>query len=404
MKRHIVIIGGGQAGGRFAEALRKGGSDARITMLAEEPHAPYERPPLSKDVLAGKAAADSTRMPIDWAALGIEILEGLRAEAIDRTARLVKPSGDAAAIPYDTLVLATGARPRRLAALTDPDLPVFALRTLADAAALQAILTPGRRILLIGGGVIGLEVAATAASLGAHPILVEMAPRLMPRGCPAFFADRLLALHRAKGVEVHLGTGVIAMAWNGAGVVATLGNGDKVEAEGIVLGIGAAPDDGLAAAAGLPTQDGILVDGHARSIGDPDVLAIGDVARHHLPRYGITLRQESWRHAEAHARHAAAALLDPTLPDYDDVPGFWSDQHGARLLVEGLPDQGQEVLRLGATETGFYLAPDGRMVGAATMGDTKAMAVARRLIAAGARPDPARLTDPTTDLRALLKA
>lgn len=403
MTRHVVIIGGGQAGGRFAEALRKGGSDARITMLAEEPHAPYERPPLSKDVLSGKAAPDTTRLPVDWAALGIDILEGVRAESIDRGAKRVQPAGGGAPIPYDTLVLATGARPRRLAALTDADLPVFALRSLDDAAALHAILTPGRRILLIGGGVIGLEVAATAAGLGAHPVVVEMAPRLMPRGCPPLMADRLLALHRARGVEVHLGTGVIAVDWAGAGIIATLGNGERIEADGIVLGIGAAPDDGLAAAAGLRTRDGILVDGHARSLDDPDVLAIGDVARHPLPRFGVTLRQESWRHAEAHARHAAAALLDPSLPDYGDVPGFWSDQHGTRLLVEGLPQEGQEILRPAATESTWHIAGDGRLVGAATLGDSKAMAVARRLIAAGARPDPARLADPATDLRTLLR-
>lgn len=403
MTRRIVIIGGGQAGGRFAEALRRGGSDARITLLAEEPHAPYERPPLSKDVLAGKAAPETTRIPVDWAALDIDILEGVRAEAIDRHAKCIQPSEAAAPIPYDTLVIATGARPRRLAALTDPDLPVFALRSLADAAALRAILTPGRRILLVGGGVIGLEVAATAAALGAHPVVVEMAPRLMPRGCPPAMADRLLALHRDRGVEVHLGTGVIAVDWSGAGILATLGNGERIEADGIVLGIGAAPDDGLAAAAGLRTQDGILVDGHARSLDDPDVLAIGDVARHPLPRFGLTLRQESWRHAEAQARHAAAALIDPALPDYDEVPGFWSDQHGTRLLVEGLPGEGREILRASATESSWHIAEDGRLVGAATIGDSKAMAVARRLIAAGARPDPARLADPATDLRALLR-
>lgn len=403
MSRHVVIIGGGQAGGRFAEALRKGGSDARITLLAEEPHAPYERPPLSKEVLSGKAALDTTRLPVDWAALDVEILAGMRAESIDRAAKHVQPAGGGAPIPYDTLVIATGARPRRLAALTDPDLPVFALRSLEDAAALRAILTPGRRILLIGGGVIGLEVAATAAGLGAHPIVVEMAPRLMPRGCPPAMADRLLALHRARGVEVHLGTGVIAVAWSGAGIIATLGNGERIEADGIVLGIGAAPDDGLAAAAGLRTGDGILVDGHARSLDDPDVLAIGDVARHPLPRFGVTIRQESWRHAEAHARHAAAALLDPALPDYDDVPGFWSDQHGTRLLVEGLPNEGREILRPAATDSTWHIAGDGRLVGAATLGDSKAMAVARRLIAAGARPDPARLADPATDLRTLLR-
>lgn len=403
MKDHVVIVGGGQAGGRFAEALRRGGSDARITLLAEEPHAPYERPPLSKDVLAGKATPDSTLLPVDWPALGIEILVDTRAESIDRVGKRVKVTGADAPLPYTTLVLATGARARRLPALADPDMPIFALRNQADVAALRAVLTPGRRLLLVGGGVIGLEVAATAATLGAHPVVVELADRLMARGAPAFFSDRLLDLHRARGVEVRLGTGVIAADWHGAGLVATLGDGTRIETDCILLGIGAAPDEGLAAAAGLSTRDGILVDHHARSLDDPDILAIGDVARHPLPRYGVTIRQESWRHAEAQARAAAAALLDPAAPAYDEVPGFWSDQHGTRLLVEGLPDRGHEVLRHGATPVGFYLAEDGRLLGAATLGDSRAMAVARRLIAAGARPDPARLADPAVDLRVLLK-
>jgi 3-phenylpropionate/trans-cinnamate dioxygenase ferredoxin reductase subunit len=406
MKRHVVIVGGGQAGGRFAEALRKGGSDARITLLAEEPQAPYERPPLSKGVLAGKDSPESTRLPVDWAGLGIDLLTATRAAAIDRAGHRLHIAGAAAPLDYTTLVLATGARARLLPALADPALPVFALRSLADAAALRAAIRPGARVLLVGGGVIGLEVAATATALGAHPVVVEFAPRLMGRSAPAFFGDRLLALARARGVGIRLGTGVIAAERLGEGVVATLGDGSRIEADLVVLGIGAAPDEALAAAAGLATRDGILVDGHARS-SDPDILAIGDVARHPLPRFGAAIRQESWRHAEAHARAAAAALLDPALPDYDDVPGFWSDQHGQRLLVEGLPDRGTEVLRgdpAAANPVGFYLAADGRLVGAATLGDSRAMAVARRLIAAGARPDPAKLADPGTDLRALLKA
>ena len=400
MTAPIVVVGGGQAGGRFAEALRKGGSTARIILLAAEPEAPYERPPLSKEVLAGKAAPETTRLPVDWAALGIELRLGVRALSIDRAARRVETTDGA--LDYATLVLATGTRARLLPATGDA--PVFALRTLADTAALRAVIRPGARLLLAGGGVIGLEVAATAAALGARPIVLEAAPRLLSRGVPAFFADRLLALHRERGVEIRLGAGLASAMRDGAGVRAMLTDGTRLDADVLLLGIGAVPEDALAREAGLAVEDGILVDGHARSVTDPAILAIGDVARHPLPRFGVTLRQESWRHAEAHARAAAAALLDPAAPAYDDVPGFWSDQHGARLLVEGLPLLGAEVLRDGAAPVGFYLAADGRLLGAATLGDTKAMAVARRLIAMGARPDPTRLADPAADLRALLKA
>jgi 3-phenylpropionate/trans-cinnamate dioxygenase ferredoxin reductase subunit len=403
--KRVVIVGGGQAGGRFAEALRRAGSDARITLLAEEPLAPYERPPLSKAVLAGTATPESTALPVDWAALGIDVLTGTRAMAIDRAAQRLQVQGSAAALEWDVLVLATGARARRLD--LPADVPALTLRSLADAAALRPRLTQGTRLLLLGGGVIGLEVAAAAAALGVAVTVVEAAPRLMPRGCPEFLAGRLLALHRARGVTVHLAARLERLERHRAGLLATLADGTRIEADLLLLGIGAVPNEALAAQAGLATQDGILVDARGRCIDDPRILAIGDVARHPLPRFGITLRQESWRHAEAHARAAAAALLDASAPDYDDVPGFWSDQHGARLLVEGLPMQGATTLLRGAQgerPISFHLDGDGRLLGAATLGDSRAMAVARRLIAAGARPDPALLTDEKADLRAALQA
>jgi 3-phenylpropionate/trans-cinnamate dioxygenase ferredoxin reductase subunit len=398
--RDVVVVGGGQAAGRFAEALRAGGYDGRITLLADEPHTPYERPPLSKGVLSGQDAPETTALPVDWAALRIDVRQGARAVAIDRHAQRVTLE-DGTTRPWDRLVLATGSRARTL----DLDVPSFTLRTLADAAALRARLTPGARLLLLGGGVIGLEVAATAAALGVQAIVVEAAPRLMPRGCPAEIAAHLLALHRARGVDVHLGAQVERVERAGAGLVATLADGTRIASDLLVLGIGAVPEDGLAAAAGLETRDGVLVDGLARSVTDPRILAIGDVARHPLPRFGITLRQESWRHAEAHARAAAAGLLDASAAPYDDVPGFWSDQHGARLLVEGLPALGATtVTREGEKPVTFHLDATGRVMGAATLGDSRAMAVARRLIAAGARPHPALLADASRDLRGALKA
>lgn len=398
--RDIVVVGGGQAAGRFAEALRANGYDGRLTLLAAEPHAPYERPPLSKGVLAGQEAPETTALPVDWAALRIDVLQGARATAIDRAAQRVTLA-DGTALPWDRLVLATGSRARTL----ELDVPAFTLRTLADAAVLRARLTPGTRLLLLGGGVIGLEVAATAAALGVQATVVEAAPRLMPRGCPAALAAELLALHRARGVQVLLGAQVDRIARDGAGLVATLADGTRVAADLLVLGIGAVPEDGLAAEAGLDVQDGVLVDGLARSVTQAEILAIGDVARHPLPRFGITLRQESWRHAEAQARAAAAGLLHADAAPYDDVPGFWSDQHGARLLVEGLPALGTTtVMREGEKPATFHLDATGRLVGAATLGDNRAMAVARRLIAAAARPDPALLADAARDLRGALKA
>ncbi|WP_270933648.1 NAD(P)/FAD-dependent oxidoreductase [Falsiroseomonas oryzae] len=403
MRRTVVIIGAGQAGGRMAEALRQRGSDARILLVGDEPEPPYERPPLSKEVLADASAEVAARLgggEPHWRSLDVELMTGLRATGLDRAARRVVLS-DGGALGYDTLVLATGSRARQLA-LPGTTVPVLALRSLADARALRGHLGPGRTVLLLGGGVIGLEVAASATARGASAVVVEAAPRLMSRCASPFFADRLLAMHRARGVAVHLGARLARVE----GRVATLSDGTRVEADLVLVGIGAVANDEVAAASGLPTRDGILVDGHGRTA-DPSVLAVGEVARHPLARFGIAdIRQESWRHADSHPRAVAAALLGATAAAYDEVPGFWSDQHGERFLVEGLPGRGQhEVLRDadGPRPVAFHLDAEGAVVGAATLGDTRAMAVARRLIAARARPDPARLADAGADLRALLR-
>jgi 3-phenylpropionate/trans-cinnamate dioxygenase ferredoxin reductase subunit len=399
----IVILGAGQAGGRMAEAIRAQGIDARVILLGEEAEPPYERPPLSKEVLAGTAAEESTFLgkgAAHWSALDVELLPGTRAAALDRAARAVTVEGAAAPIRYDRLVFATGSRARRLPTLeARAAIPVLALRTLADARALRATLGPGRTLLLVGGGVIGLEVAASAVTLGTRAVLAEATPRILARCAPDVFGQRLLDLHRDKGVEIRLGTTVASLE----GSVATLSDGTRIEADAVLVGIGAIANDELAAAAGLDCADGILVDAHGRTA-DPAVTAVGEVARHPLPRFGITLRQESWRHAEQHPRAVAAALKDPAAPGYDEVPGFWSDQHGERLLIEGLPGRAtREIIRDGAKPVGFYVDDHGALIGAATLGDSRAMAVARRMIAAGARPDPAKLADPTIDLRQLLR-
>lgn len=394
----VAILGAGQAGARAAEALRRSGSEARILLLGEEAAYPHERPPLSKEVLLGTPPAAIGGGAAHWRSLDVEFLPGLRIEAIERASRRLHPAGGGAPIGYDHLVIATGSRARHLPALTGAALPVLTLRTQADAAALREVLVPGRTLLLVGGGVIGLEVAASAAALGVRAVVAEGGPRLMGRCAPDVLGDRLLALHRARGVEVHLNASLERLE----GRVGLLSSGARVEADAVLLGIGARANDELAAAAGLDVADGILVDARGRTA-DPAIHAVGEVARHPLPRFGVTLRQESWRHAEQHPRAVMAAALDAAAGEYDEVPGFWSDQHGERLLVEGLPGRGgRTVLRDGARPVTFHLDADGVLVGAATLSDSRAMAVARRLIGARARPDAARLADPGTELRALL--
>jgi 3-phenylpropionate/trans-cinnamate dioxygenase ferredoxin reductase component len=403
MVENVLILGAGQAGGRFAETLRERGFGGEIVLAGEEAEPPYERPPLSKEILAGTMPESGALLhggAAFWAERGVTFRGGMRAVAIDRAAKhALFASGEA--LPYDTLVLATGCTARRLPALAGA--PSFALRDLGDARALRARLTPGATLLCIGGGVIGLEVAATARGLGCRAIVVEAGPRLMGRSAPPVFAEALLALHRARGVELHLGRTLAEMREEAGKLHATLDDGTRIAADVAVEGIGATPNESLAREAGLEVRDGIFVDARGRT-SDPAILAVGDVARHPLARFGITLRQETWRHADNHPRAVAAALLDASAPDYDDVPGFWSDQHGTRLMIEGICE-GEMVLRGDPHAERFsaFWLQDGALRGAGTLGDSRAMAVARRLIAAGVRPDPSLLADPAKELRALLR-
>ena len=400
----VVILGAGQAGARVAEALRADGCGARVMLVGEEDAPPYERPPLSKDALTGEDPPPAIGGgEAHWRGLDVELVPGTRIVALDRAAKALRTACQPA-IHYDRLVIATGSRARVLE-FPRASVPVLTLRTVKDSRALREALAPGRTVLLAGGGVIGLEAAASAVARGCRAVVAEAGPWLMGRCAPSPLGERLLALHRARGVEVLLGAAVRDVE----GRVATLSNGTRVEADVVLVGIGAVPNDELAAEAGLAARDGVIVDGHGRT-DDPAIFAVGEVARHPLPRFGIeAFRQESWRHAEMHPRAVARAMLDAAAPAYDDVPGFWSDQHGERLMVEGLPGRGvTEVLRGGDTArpVTFHLDAEGRVVGAATLGDSRAMAVARRLI--GARPDVARLdvarlADAGTDLRGLLK-
>ena len=396
----VVVLGAGQAGARVAEALRAAGSDARVVLVGEEDAPPYERPPLSKEALTGDDPPPIGGGEAHWRGLDVDFVPNTRIVALDRAAKALRPERGAP-IRYDRLVIATGSRARALD-FPRAAVPVLTLRTLTDARALRAELAPGRTVLLVGGGVIGLEAAASAVARGCQAVVAEAGPRLMGRCAPDLLGDRLLALHRARGVDVRLGASVRDVE----GRVATLSDGTQVEADMVLVGVGAVPNDELAAAAGLHAREGIVVDGYGRTA-DPAIFATGEVARHPLPRFGLAaFRQESWRHAELHPRAVTRAMTGAEAPEYDEVPGFWSDQHGERLLVEGLPGRGVTDVVRGA-ETArpvtFHLDAAGRLVGAATLGDTRAMAVARRLIGAGARVDPGRLRDEGADLRALLK-
>jgi 3-phenylpropionate/trans-cinnamate dioxygenase ferredoxin reductase subunit len=399
----MVIIGAGECGTRAALALRQAGYDGAVTLIGAEPHAPYERPPLSKDAItaaapAPKAIGGAERL----AEAGIDFRPSRSALGIDRTARRVLLEGET--IPYERLLLATGARPRPLP-LPGADGPtVVTLRTLDDAARIRAALGPGRHLAVIGGGFIGLELAASARKLGAEVTVIEALPRLLTRGVPAEVAQVLYERHIAEGVSFHFGARLTAIT--AAGVV--LVEDTVIRADLVVVGIGALPNTELAVAAGLAIDNGIAVDA-TLATSDPDIFAAGDCCSFPQPLYDDRrVRLESWRSAQEQGTLAARNMLGSAEP-VSGVPWFWSDQHDLSLQIAGLAEGAvthvHRALKDGAFVL-FHLGPDGRLLAASGIGAGNAVAkdirLAEMLIARRAHPDPAALADPVVNLKRLL--
>ncbi len=389
----MVIVGGGEAGARAALALRAQGWAGPVTVVGAEPWAPYERPPLSKAVLTGADEPVPATIPMP----GVTVLLGTPVTAIDRAGHRLTLA-DGRLLPYARLLLATGARLRRLPA---PDIAY--LRTWHDALWLRHRLRPGLRLAVVGGGVIGLEVAASAAQRGCAVTVIEAAPRLLGRCAPAEIADLVADRHRAAGVALRLGTGVEAID----GTTVTLIDGSTVAADLVVAGIGVTPETGLAEAAGLAIDNGIRAD-HRLATADPDIFAAGDCCSAPHPLFGgRRLRLETWRNTGDQAAVAAANMLGGDRA-WDAVPWFWSDQFELCLQVAGLPDAGAETVArpLAGARLLFHLDPAGQLVGASAFGPLEAIArdvrVAEMLIARGACPDPDALASPAMKLKSLL--
>lgn len=398
----VVIVGAGECGTRAAFTLREAGWHGPVTLVGAEPSPPYERPPLSK-TWQFKPICDEVMLR----QADITLLAGTEAIGLDTTAHVLELAGGRA-LPYRSLLLATGARARRL---PFGGAPVHLLRTHADAVALRARLVPGTRVGVIGGGFIGLELASSAAALGCRVTVVELGPRLMGRGVPARVAATMASWHVAAGIDVRCGTGVTGVTRTPSGIVIAMAQGDPVEADVVVAGVGAEPDTSLAAAAGVATSDGIVVDAQFATSA-PDVFAAGDCCRYPHPLFGgAPLRLESWRAAQEHGAAAARAMLGG-VEAYAGVPWFWSDQHDFTLQVAGLPaladPEGCEVIRVrpDGVEIWFGLDASGRLMAAAGAGPGNAVArdikLAEKLIARRAVPDPAVLTNPGVPLKSLL--
>lgn len=384
----VCIVGAGQAAVATAEALRAGGYTGAITLFCDEPHGPYHRPPLSKGWLAGdmQAAQLVMRAPEMLAKKGIALRTGVAVTGIDRAAHTLS-LGDGSREPYDGLVLATGATPRRL-----PGFEMAAvLRGRDDAEALAALLqrlkAQSRPLTVVGGGFIGLEVAATARKLGLAVTVIEAQPRLLARALPPLLSDWFARLHRAHGVELRLGA-----------------SAEGVDSAETLLGIGVTPNDALARAAGLDCDGGIVVDAQGRT-SDPAIVAAGDCTVRRLPD-GRLLRLESVQGATEGGKAAAATLLGQARP-FTATPWFWSDQYGRKLQMAGLSaGADRSVLRGeldGPAFSAWHFAGD-RLIAVDSVDDAKVHLLARRLLDAGLGPTPAQAADPVFELASLLAA
>lgn len=394
----IVIIGAGEAGTRAAFALREAGYAKSVTLVGSEPYLPYERPPLSKP-LEGAVQMKAICSADTLEAAGITYLAGLSAARIDTTSRSVLLS-DGRALAYDKLLLATGAHPRRLSCVGADHALDF--RTFADATAIFSRVAAGRSAAIIGGGLIGMELAAVLRGKGMAVTIIEAAAKPLGRAVPPRLAASLHARHVEEGVRFHLGQGVAEIVSDAV----MLADGTKVPADIVVAAIGVAPDTVLAEGAGLAVGNGILTDAFLRT-SDPHIHAAGDCAAIAQPGGGY-VRFESWRNAR-HQAETAARNMAGASEAFAATPWFWSDQYDLGLQVAGLPQPEHECvarpLAEGALE--FYL-DGGRLVAAAGLGIGTSLAkeikLAEMLIAAGIHPEPAALADPAVNLKALLKS
>jgi 3-phenylpropionate/trans-cinnamate dioxygenase ferredoxin reductase subunit len=398
MNAPLIIVGAGHAGGRAALTLREEGYSGRVILIGDEPHVPYERPPLSKGLLqgnvdlAGCSLCDSARL----VELGIEHIAGNPVSQLDPPQHRLQLA-DGQWLGYSGLLLATGGRARRL---PQAQANVLYLRTHDEALALKAALRPGARLVIVGGGFIGLEVAATARGLGCEVTVLEAGPRLAGRVLAPVICDVLLRVHRQQGVDVRLNVALESIHAEAVQLV----DGQLLPCDLVVVGIGMQPNIELAVAAGLEVGQGIRVDAHLRTSA-PDIYAAGDVCEFRLG--GEYQRQETWRNAEAQGRHAALNMLGRDEP-FEAQPGFWSDQYDWGLQTVGvitpltvsraLPDAGLLL---------FYLDADQRLQGACGWGPGNSVAkdikLCERLISARIALNAASLADPDVSLKHLLR-
>jgi 3-phenylpropionate/trans-cinnamate dioxygenase ferredoxin reductase subunit len=404
MAEHLVIVGGGQAAAQAVQTLRQQGYAEPITLLCDEPTAPYQRPPLSKKYFAGEVPRERLllRPPSFYAEKGVALELGTRVEKLDAAAHALLLR-DGRTMRYDRLLLATGSRVRAL------DVPgvtlqgVHYVRTIADIDAINAGLPPAARVVVIGGGYIGLEIAAVARQRGFAVTVLEAADRVLARVVSGEVSSFYERLHRDAGVDVRCGAAVRALHGAGGRVTAVeTADGKRFECDAAIIGIGIVPNVELAAAAGLPCANGIVVDSHARTA-DPGVLAAGDCTSHLLALYARSVRLESVPNAVHQGKVAAATLLG-TPTAYSEVPWFWSDQFDVKLQIAGLSQGYDDVaLRGDPAKRSFavYYLARGRVIAVDAINSPREFVHGKKLVGEGFVVDADRLRDPRTDVLAL---
>jgi 3-phenylpropionate/trans-cinnamate dioxygenase ferredoxin reductase component len=393
MPEQILIIGAGQAGVQAVQSLHAEGFAGHLAMVGEEPFAPYQRPPLSKAYLLGSFARERLFLKSDsfYRESGCDLILNTRVAAIDRTEKKVALAGGRT-LAYDKLLLATGARVRKLSC-PGADLPgVHYLRGIADVDRLQDAFQAGARIAIVGGGYIGLEVAAVGAKRGLEVSVFETENRLMARSVSEPLSDFYAAEHRKAGVKLNLNASV--EGFDGKDKIEFVRAGGAFYPADIVLvGIGVIPNDELARDAGLPCRDGILVDRTAATA-DPAVFAAGDCTRH-PGREGLEIRLESVQNAIDQAKHAALAMLGrPKV--YSEVPWFWSDQYDLKLQIAGLARQGDEIVIRGDRANrkfAVFHVRDGRVAAVEAVNAAPEYLIGRKMIAEGAPVTAEKLGD-----------
>ena len=398
----VIILGAGHAGGTAAAALRQMGFERSIALIGDEPVPPYQRPPLSKEWLKGESDAARLWLKSEnfYAESDIDLRLGSRAAEIDPAGKILHLE-DGEEIGYDTLIIATGSRPREL------DLPgadlggLLALRSMADAEALKSVLETGKQIAIVGGGYIGLEVAASARALGVGVTVIEQEDRLLARVASGPVSDFARQMHEQNGARIELSTGVAGFEeGNGRVTAVQLSDGRPIPCNTVLIGIGGLPNQEIAEAAGLDCDGGIVVDIEGRT-SNPSVFAIGDVSKRPLPLYDRMFRLESVPNAVEQARQAAAAITGSPAPK-EEVPWFWSNQYDCKLQIAGLPFDRDRIVTRGDPGSGkfsvFHLKGDVILCVEAVSAPADFMA-GKRMIGNRTRIDEDKLRDPAVPIK-----